>query len=60
MTQSQGSQHCRHCRFYQGQGRRGGCCQLLSAPMPGRCKACRLFVPAFEPIQQSPLTQSMF
>ena len=48
--QTQRLQHCRHCRFYQGQGRRSGSCHLLKAPMSGQCKACCLFAPVFEPI----------
>jgi hypothetical protein len=50
MNQTQRSQHCRYCRFHQVQGRQRGSCQLLKTPMSGQCKACRLFVPVFEPI----------
>jgi len=33
---------CRNCRFYQSEGRRGGECHQLSAPVQGNWEACRL------------------
>lgn len=38
---------CRYCRYYQPEGRRGGCCQTLGAPVQGNWKACGLALPAF-------------
>jgi hypothetical protein len=38
---------CRYCRYYQPEGRRGGCCQTLGAPVQGNWKACQLAIPAF-------------
>lgn len=38
---------CRYCRYYQPEGRRGGCCQILGAPVQGNWKACQLAIPAF-------------
>jgi hypothetical protein len=40
---------CRYCRYYQPEGRRGGCCQMLGAPVQGSWKACELSLPAFAP-----------
>ncbi|AFZ30389.1 hypothetical protein ABN584_05105 [Gloeocapsa sp. BRSZ] len=40
---------CRYCRYYQPEGRRGGCCQLLGVPVQGSWKACELSLPAFAP-----------
>lgn len=40
---------CRHCRFYKPEGRRGGYCQQLSAPVQGFWKACSLAIPPFAP-----------
>lgn len=39
---------CRHCRFYQPQGRRGGTCQKLSVSVDGKWKACMLSSIPFE------------
>ncbi|AFZ51334.1 hypothetical protein [Dactylococcopsis salina] len=43
---------CRHCRHYSPQGRRGGMCQKLSAPVRGDWQACSLadspFLPTWE------------
>jgi hypothetical protein len=33
---------CRHCRYYQSEGRRGGMCQQLGVPVQGHWKACSL------------------
>ena len=38
---------CRHCRYYQVEGRRGGMCEQLSVPVRGGWKACSLALPAF-------------
>jgi hypothetical protein len=40
---------CRYCRHYQPEGRRGGNCQKLGAPVQGTWKACNLALPAFAP-----------
>ncbi|AFZ42421.1 hypothetical protein PCC7418_0183 [Halothece sp. PCC 7418] len=43
---------CRYCRHYSPQGRRGGMCQKLSAPVRGDWQACSLanapFLPTWE------------
>jgi hypothetical protein len=44
---------CRYCRHYQPEGRRGGICQQLSAPVQACWKACSLAVPAFAPAWES-------
>jgi hypothetical protein len=38
---------CRHCHFYDSEGRRGGYCQQLSVPVQGSWKACSLAVSPF-------------
>ncbi|MDZ8184259.1 MAG: hypothetical protein RMX96_05270 [Nostoc sp. ChiSLP02] len=40
---------CRYCRHYQPEGRRGGMCQQLGAPVQASWKACSLAIPAFAP-----------
>ncbi len=40
---------CRYCRHYNPEGRRGGNCQQLGAPVQGHWKACSLALPAFAP-----------
>jgi hypothetical protein len=40
---------CRYCRHYQPEGRRGGMCQQLGAPVQGTWKACSLALPPFAP-----------
>ena len=40
---------CRFCRYYQLEGRRGGHCQMLNAPVKGTWKACSLGFPPFAP-----------
>ncbi len=40
---------CRHCQHYLVEGRRGGQCQQLGAPVLGRWKACQLAIPPFAP-----------
>lgn len=39
---------CRYCRFYEHQGRRGGCCQMLGVPVQSNWKACALAAAPFE------------
>ncbi len=39
--------NCRHCRFYQPEGRRGGSCQILGVPVQSRWKACTLSLSPF-------------
>jgi len=40
---------CRHCRFYLPEGRRGGNCQRLGAPVQSNWKVCTLALPPFAP-----------
>jgi hypothetical protein len=40
---------CRYCRYYNLEGRRGGFCQQLGAPVRGNWKACSLALPPFAP-----------
>ncbi|MFN6515548.1 MAG: hypothetical protein RMY29_013780 [Nostoc sp. CreGUA01] len=40
---------CRYCRHYQPEGRRGGVCQQLGAPVQASWKACNLAIPPFAP-----------
>jgi hypothetical protein len=40
---------CRHCRYYQLEGRRGGHCQELNAFVEGGWKACQLATSPFTP-----------
>ncbi|MBE9039281.1 hypothetical protein IQ235_00530 [Oscillatoriales cyanobacterium LEGE 11467] len=40
---------CRSCRYYKPEGRRGGQCQLLGAPVRGGWKACCHAFPPFTP-----------
>ena len=44
---------CKYCRNYQPEGRRGGICQQLNAPVQGCWKACSLAIPAFAPAWES-------
>jgi hypothetical protein len=39
---------CRHCHFYQGEGRRGGSCQKLGVPVQGSWSVCPLAVHPFQ------------
>lgn len=44
---------CRHCRFYNPEGRRGGSCQMLGVPVQSSWKACSLAASPFKlPLQQ--------
>lgn len=43
---------CRHCLFYEGQGRRGGQCRQLGVPVKGCWKSCSLAVSPFAPSWQ--------
>lgn len=40
---------CKYCRYYKPEGRRGGFCQQLGAPVLGNWKACSLAIPPFAP-----------
>jgi hypothetical protein len=40
---------CKYCRYYKPEGRRGGNCQQLGAPVLGSWKACSLALPPFAP-----------
>ncbi|MBE9179920.1 hypothetical protein IQ268_15215 [Oculatella sp. LEGE 06141] len=40
---------CRHCQFFEGEGRRGGQCQQLGVPVQGGWKACSLAIAPFAP-----------
>ncbi len=40
---------CKYCRYYQPQGRRGGMCQQLGAPVQASWKACSFALPPFAP-----------
>lgn len=40
---------CRYCRHYKPEGRRGGTCQQLGAPVQASWKACSLALPPFAP-----------
>ena len=39
---------CRHCRFYQPEGRRGGSCQMLGVQVQGSWEACTFASSPFE------------
>ncbi len=40
---------CRHCRYYEPEGRRGGNCQQLNVAVQGAWNACALAIPPFSP-----------
>jgi len=44
---------CRYCRHYKPEGRRGGLCQQLGAPVIGSWKACSFALPPFAPSWES-------
>jgi len=44
---------CRYCRHYKPEGRRGGLCQQLGAPVLGSWKACSFALPPFAPSWES-------
>ncbi|WP_071599800.1 hypothetical protein [Mastigocladopsis repens] len=44
---------CKYCRYYKPEGRRGGVCQQLGAPVRGNWKACALAIPPFAPSWES-------
>ncbi len=44
---------CRNCRHFSPEGRRGGVCQKLGAPVRGSWKACSLAVSPFAPSWES-------
>ncbi|MGI0480033.1 hypothetical protein ACN4EE_04505 [Geminocystis sp. CENA526] len=39
---------CRHCRFYNPEGRRGGMCSQLGVLVQAEWKSCNFATPAFE------------
>lgn len=39
---------CRHCQYYQLEGRRGGFCQKLSASVDSNWQACELATTPFD------------
>lgn len=39
---------CRHCRFYQPEGRRGGACQQLDVTVQANWQACNLAASPFD------------
>jgi len=53
---------CRYCRHYSPQGRRGGICQKLSAPVRGDWQACCLanspFLPTWETWEEITLVEN--
>jgi hypothetical protein len=38
---------CRYCRYYKPEGRRGGSCQMLGAPVESNWTACSLAASPF-------------
>ncbi|MEB3214993.1 MAG: hypothetical protein VKN72_01875 [Nostocales cyanobacterium 94392] len=44
---------CRNCRYFTPEGRRGGVCQQLGAPVRGSWKACSLAASPFAPSWES-------
>lgn len=40
---------CRHCRYFAPEGRRGGQCQRLNAPVQSHWAVCSLALPPFAP-----------
>jgi len=40
---------CRHCRYYQQEGRRGGKCQKLDVAVRGIWPVCSISLPPFAP-----------
>ncbi len=54
---------CRHCQFYELEGRRGGSCQRLGAHVQGDWQGCALMIPCFgsiDPIASTVLEQLNF
>ena len=41
--------NCRHCRYFDPEGRRGGNCQKLGVPVDSNWQACALACPPFSP-----------
>ncbi|MGI8501672.1 MAG: hypothetical protein ACR2LR_11100 [Hassallia sp.] len=44
---------CRYCHHYKPEGRRGGLCQQLGAPVLASWKACSFALPPFAPSWES-------
>lgn len=55
---------CRHCQFYNPEGRRGGLCSQLGVPVQAEWKSCHLATPAFntewQPLPQIALLEKSF
>lgn len=55
---------CRHCRYYQTEGRRGGTCQQLGGPVQAQWKACALaahpFKTPWNPLARVAILESSF
>ena len=45
--------HCRHCRFYTPEGRRGGHCGQLGVSVSGSWQSCDLCLAPFAPSWES-------
>ena len=41
---------CRHCRYYQSEGRRGGTCRLLGVPVQAGWSSCSLSARPFNAV----------
>ena len=41
---------CRHCRYYQSEGRRGGTCRLLGVPVQAGWSSCSLSARPFNSV----------
>jgi len=48
-TLDSSSPHCRHCRYYTPEGRRGGHCHRLNVMVQSHWKACSVAAPPFMP-----------
>jgi hypothetical protein len=55
---------CRHCQFYNPEGRRGGICSQLGVPVQAEWKSCHLATPAFntewQPLPEIVLLEKSF
>ena len=55
---------CRHCRYYQAEGRRGGNCNKLDSPVRAEWKACVLaahpFASPWDKLEEVALLESSF
>lgn len=48
---------CSRCHHYTPEGRRGGVCGLLNAPVKGSWKACSLAMPVF--FESVPMSETL-